>query len=247
MVISSLENDKVKDLVRLQQKKYRDLTGTYLVEGEHLVEEVFLEDIVLEIIVLDGEEFPYSCSTTYVSYDVMKKISTLETPPKIMALCKKKENLEILGKKILLLDEIQDPGNLGTIIRSSLAFSVDTIILSNRCVDLYNPKVLRSTQGMFCHMNILTMDTYDAIRYMGENDIPLYGTSVVGGVEASSLSKEEKQTYCLIMGNEGKGLSNELLSYCDKKLYIPMNSKVESLNVGVACSILLYELGRYDG
>ena len=247
MVISSLENNKVKDLVKLQQKKYRDLTNTYLVEGEHLVEEVLKEDIVIELIVLEGEEYSYSCETSYVSYDVMKKISTLDTPPKIMALCKKKENLEILGNRILLLDEVQDPGNLGTIIRSSLAFSIDTIILSNNCCDLYNPKVLRSTQGIFCHINILTMDTYDAIKWMGDHSIPLYGTSVVGGVEASSLTNEEKEAFCLIMGNEGKGLSNDILSLCDKKLYIPMNSKVESLNVGVACSILLYELGRYHG
>ena len=247
MVISSLENDKVKDLVRLQQKKYRDLTGTYLIEGEHLVEEAFKEDIIIELIVLENEEFSYSINTTYVSYDVMKKISTLDTPPKIMALCKKKENLEILGKRILLLDEIQDPGNLGTIIRSSLAFFIDTIILSNNCCDLYNPKVLRSTQGIYCHMNILSMDTYDAIKWMGEHMIPVYGTSVVSGVEATSLGNDEKQAFCLVMGNEGKGLSNEVLSLCDKKLFIPMNPKVESLNVGVACSILLYELGRYHG
>lgn len=241
MAISSLENDKVKELVKLQMKKYRDLTGCFVVEGEHLVEEVIKAGLVLSIYTIEGYEYDGSIQ---VSCEVMKKISTMDSIPNIVALCKKKESNGIVGNKILILDDIQDPGNLGTIIRSSLAFNIDTIILSLKCVDLYNPKVLRATQGMFCHINIISMDTFSAIEYLKNNSYKVYGTSVVGGVDAASLVDSEKEKYALIMGNEGNGLSNDVLNLCDKKLYIRMNEKVESLNVGVACSILLYELMR---
>ena len=243
MVITSLENEKVKDLVRLQQKKYRDQTGTFLVEGEHLVEEANKNGCILEVILLEGEETSFSYPTLTVSESVMKKISTLENAPNVMALCKKKLSVDIEGEKILILDSIQDPGNLGTMIRSSLAFGVTSIVLSN-CVDLYNPKVLRGTQGMIFYLPILMMDSKEAISIMQDRKIPVYGTSVVNGVDASKLSAEEKNHYCLIMGNEGNGLSSEILDLCDKNLYIPMGREVESLNVGVACSILLYELGK---
>ena len=199
---------------------------------------------MIEIIALEDVSVSYDVPVLYVKKEVMKKISSLDNPPRMMALCKKREYKEIVGERIILLDGIQDPGNLGTMIRSSLAFGVDSIILSPNCVDLYNPKVLRGTQGMVFHIPILIMDTQEAIRYMNDCHIPVYGTSVVNGVDAATLSEEEKKRFCLIMGNEGSGLSNEVLSLCDKHLYIPMNEQVESLNVGVACSILLYELRR---
>ena len=244
MVITSLDNNKVKDLVKLQKKKYRDLTKTYIVEGEHLVLEAVRADVVLELFVLEGEFFDYSYPITYMSYDVLKKISTMDSVPKIMALCKKNDNKEILGDRILVLDEVQDPGNLGTIIRSSLAFNVDTIVLINNSVDLYNSKVLRSTQGMYNHINIINTSIDEVFNYTNNHNISVYGTSVVNGYDASTLSKSEKERYCLIMGNEGNGIKKEILDRCDKNLYIKMNEKVESLNVGVACSILLYELER---
>ena len=237
MIITSVENDKVKELSKLQQKKYRDLTNTYLVEGEHLVEEARKANVLLEV--FSQEELP---NATQVSLEVMKKLSTLDTPPSMIGLCRKQESNEILGNKIVLLDEIQDPGNLGTIIRSALAFNINTIILSNNCVDLYNPKVLRGTQGILFHINIISMDTKEAMRLLKDRNIPIYGTSVVNGVELKTISNKDK--YCIIMGNEGNGLSEEILNLCDKKLYIPMNQKVESLNVGVACSIILYEMMR---
>ena len=243
MVITSLENDKIKSLCKLQQKKYRDESNTFLVEGEHLVQEADKSNSIEELIITEEYNSIYDYPTITVTKEVMKKISNLDNPPVIMALCKKNNSNTIIGNKILLLDEIQDPGNLGTIIRSSLAFNVDTIVLSN-CVDLYNPKVLRGTQGMFYHINTVNKDTNSTIDYMKENNIPVYGTSVEGGVEVKTLTQKDKEKYCLIMGNEGKGLSQDTLDKCDKKLYIKMNEKTESLNVGVACSIILYELGE---
>lgn len=243
MIITSLENEKVKNLVKLQRKKYRDLTGTYIVEGEHLVLETLRVGNVLEVFVLEGENFSYDGQVTFVSYEVMKKITTMETVPKIIALCNKSDSENIVGNKILLLDEIQDPGNLGTIIRSAVAFNIETIILSENTVDLYNSKVLRSTQGMYNYVNIIRMNSKEAIEKLHELGIIVYGTNVNNGVDVRELESVDKEKFCLVMGNEGNGVRCDIQAMCDKNLYIKLNKNAESLNVGVACSILLYELG----
>lgn len=244
MVITSLENKKVKDLVKLQKKKYRDLIGTFMVEGEHLVIEADKASVLKEVIVLEGKDFSFSVPCTYVTYEVMKKISNMDSVPDIIGVCSKSDKTDIVGNKILLLDDIQDPGNLGTIIRSAVAFNVSTIILSSLTVDLYNSKVLRATQGMLFHINIIRMDSCDAINNLKSMGYKIYGTSVLNGVDVRSLSDKDIEKVCLIMGNEGNGVSTDILNMTDKNLYIKMNDEVESLNVGVACSILLYELER---
>ena len=173
----------------------------------------------------------------------MKYLSELNTPNEIMGICYKKKEENISGN-ILILDNIQDPGNLGTIIRSSLAFNVDTIVTSLDTVDLYNPKVLRSTQGMIFHLNIVNMDLTEAITKLKKEEYPIYGTKVEYGSDVSPLPKKDRRKYALVMGNEGNGISSEVSALCDKFLYIDMNDKVESLNVAVATSILLYELNK---
>ena len=241
MVITSLDNKKIKDVVKLQNKKYRDLTNTFVVETTHLVEEVEKAGIVKELFLVE-DEFVDRDDTYFITKDIMKKISSMESPSNVLAVCEKSNSKEIIGSKILLLDEIQDPGNLGTIIRSSVAFGVTTIILSNDTVDLYNPKVIRASEGMFCHINIITMDLEEAIKEIKDKGIKVYGTNVVNGKEVSTIS--DKSSYALVMGNEGNGVKKHIQELCDENLYIPMNESCESLNVGVACSILLYELGR---
>ncbi len=241
MVITSLENNKVKEVVKLQSKKYRDLTNTFVVETTHLVEEAEKAGIVKELFLVE-DEFVDKNDTYFVTEEVMKKMSSLESPSDVLAVCEKTISNEIKGEKILLLDNIQDPGNLGTIIRSSVAFGVDTIVLSLDTVDLYNPKVIRASEGMFCHINIVIMDTKKAISIIKEKGITIYGTNVDNGEDVRNIP--HKNSYALIMGNEGNGLKEEIQVLCDQNLYIPMKDKCESLNVGVACSILLYELRR---
>ena len=241
MVITSLDNKKIKDVVKLQNKKYRDLTNTFVVETTHLVEEAEKAGIVKELFLVE-DEFVDRDDTYFITKDIMKKISSMESPSNVLAVCEKSNSKEIIGSKILLLDEIQDPGNLGTIIRSSVAFGVTTIILSNDTVDLYNPKVIRASEGMFCHINIITMDLEEAIKEIKDKGIKVYGTNVVNGKEVNTIS--DKSSYALVMGNEGNGVKKHIQELCDENLYIPMNESCESLNVGVACSILLYELGR---
>ncbi len=242
-VITSLDNDRVKLYKKLQKKKYRDQYNLFIVEGMHLALEAFKTGVLEELILEEHEALPFPSPYGYYSKEVMSKISTMDTPSTVMALCRKKDNDEVLGDKILVLDDIQDPGNLGTIIRSALAFNVSTIILSENTVDLYNPKVLRATQGMLFHINIIYRNVVDWLSTIQVLNIPIYGTSVVAGVNAKDLKDFEKEKFVLIVGNEGNGVSQKVLDLCSKNLYIPTNDKVESLNVAVATSILLYELG----
>ena len=245
MIITSFDNDKVKYLKKLSKKKYRDLYNEFLVEGRHLVIEAYKHNMLKEIILCEGEVTPFDVPYTVVSYEVIKKISEVETPQKIMGLCKKIEDTTI-GSRILLLDEIQDPGNMGTIIRSAVAFDIDTIILSKNCVDLYNPKVVRSTQGMLFHIPILIYDFDELLPMLKELKIPIYATRVEYGTDVSTLKEDEKKRFALLMGNEGNGVHPEYLELSDKNLYIPMSNEVESLKVAIATSILLYELRNKD-
>lgn len=245
-VITSLDNEKVKMLKKLQKKKYRDEYNLFIVEGEHLAIEAFRAGVLEELILEEGTDLPFPSPYGYYSREVLSKISALDTPSSVMALCRKRDRdgEEVEGNRILVLDDIQDPGNLGTIIRSALAFGVTTIVLSEETVDLYNPKVLRATQGMIFHTNIIVRNVYDWVRMIKASDFKVYGTCVDGGVDVKSLIPDDKEKFVLIVGNEGNGVKKRILDLCDENLYIKMNADVESLNVAVATSILLYELGN---
>lgn len=247
MLITSLENDKIKKYIKLKEKKYRDELGMFLVEGEHLVIEAFRCGLLEEILIEQDEVTLIDSEITYVTKEILGKLSNLETPSHIIGVCKKKEESLELGNKLLLLDRVQDPGNLGTIIRSSKAFGIDTIVLGEGCCDLYNDKVIRSTQGIGFHLNIISRNLVEVINELKEKEIPVLGTRVEFGEDIRTLTNRDKEKYALIMGNEGRGVDREILDMCDKYIYIELDSKVESLNVAIAASILLYELNRnYD-
>ena len=240
-VITSLDNKRIKEYAKLLQKKHRDEMGMFLVEGEHLVEEAFKSGNLVEVIKCEDFNRDFDVNTTFVTYDVLKKLSNVVAPQKIIGVVKKKE-CSISGNKILLLDDIQDPGNLGTIIRSSVAFGVDTIVLSNNSVDLYNDKVIRSSEGMIFYVNVIRRDLVDVINELKENEYKIFGTNVTNGVNVSTVKDTGK--FALVMGNEGAGVKKDILNMCDNYIYIPMTQKCESLNVGVATSIILYEFSK---
>ena len=244
MLITSLENDKIKKYIKLKEKKYRDLYGLFLVEGEHLVVEAFRTGLLEEILIDQDEVTLIDSEITYVTKEILAKLSSLETPSHIIGVCKKRNEEVELGNKLLLLDRVQDPGNLGTIIRSSKAFGIDTIVLGDGCCDLYNDKVIRSTQGIGFHINIISRNLKEVITELKTKEIPVFGTRVEFGEDVRTLTNRDKEKYALIMGNEGRGVDKEILDMCDKFIYIELNDKVESLNVAIATSILLYELSR---
>lgn len=240
MIYTSIHNDKIKFIKGLNNKKTRDESNLFIVEGEHLVTEAKEEGLLQEVILLENKEFDFE-NKSYVDDKVMKYISGLESIPSIIGICKK--NLKNkLGDKVLILDNIQDPGNLGTIIRSATAFNIDTIILSKDTVDLYNQKVIRASQGMIFHMNFIVADLEENIKKLKENGYKIWSTNVSFGKSIKKVEKIKK--FAIIMGNEGKGVSSNLQNLSDEMLYIDMNKSCESLNVAVATSIILYELNR---
>lgn len=235
---SSTNNDFIKSIKKLNEKKYRDNTNTFLVEGEHLVHEAIKNNLVKYVIVRDDYNFDYD-NKIIVTDKVLKYISNLNTPSGIMAVCNKPESSE-LGSRIIVLDNIQDPGNLGTIIRSAVAFNFDTIVISNDSVDVYNSKVIRATQGMLFNVNIVVTDITSFLNDI-KTEYRIIGTDVVGGKSVSDFKNLKK--FAIIVGNEGQGISLDTKKLCSDFVYIPMNQDCESLNVGVAASIIMYELG----
>ena len=226
MVITSLDNLKVKYYYKLQKKKYRDLNNEFIVEGEHLVLEAYKSGVLKEVLLEEGEVLPIDVEQVEVSREVLKKISTLNSPPKMIGLCEK----------------IIDPGNMGTIIRSAVAFNIDTIVIGDNTVDVYSPKVVRATQGMIFHVPIVFYSIDKLIPILKKLKIPVLATNVKYGEEVKNLSQDEKDVFALIIGNEGNGVNPKYLEQSDKFIYIPMNDVVESLNVAVATSIILYEM-----
>lgn len=240
MVYSSNKNELIKSIKKLNLKKYRDSKLEYLVEGEHLVKEAIKTNVVKYIVVEENYNFDTDIKKIEVTYDVLKYISNLDNPQKIMAVCKKIENKKI-GNRILILDDIQDPGNLGTIIRSCVAFNIDTLVLSESTVDVYNSKVIRASQGMLFKLNIIVTNIDQFIKNI-KSDYKIIGTDVNNGSSIKDFKNISK--FAIIMGNEGNGLNSNIKELCDDYIYIPMNNNCESLNVGVAASIIMYELGE---
>ena len=213
MLYSSIENKKIKELKKLHTKKYRDETGLFLVEGTHLIEEAYNKGYLKELLLEEGFDYNIEIETNYISKNVLEYLSTLDTPSKMIGICHKRNN-EIKGSKILILDEVQDPGNLGTIIRSAVAFNIDTIILGKGCADEFSPKVIRGSQGMIFKVNIVRENLEETIPFLKEKNYKILGTKVSGGKELKNVPKHEK--FAIIMGNEGKGVKQEFLDLCDE-------------------------------
>lgn len=246
-MITSVNNEKIKELAKLKEKKYRDKSNTFLVETFHLVEEAYKNNLLEEVFILDGYDLNIDITINIVTETIMKKLSSTDTIPEIIGVVRKKDDKTIVGNRVLILDRIQDPGNLGTLIRSAVAFNVDTIILSNDTVDLYNSKVLRSAQGMIFNTNILRGNLIDYISKLKEDNFEIIGTDVNDGISLKKFSINKDSRFAIVLGNEGNGLSHEVRELCDKYIYIDMKDSVESLNVGVAGSIILYEMSDING
>ncbi|MCB9361545.1 MAG: RNA methyltransferase [Flavobacteriales bacterium] len=235
-----LSANQKKYLNSLKQKKYRYQHSTFIVEGEKMVNELVASDFEIEVIygVEDLLSYP---SIVKITEKELASVSLLKTPNKYFAVAKQKKSAKAnLEGLTLVLDNIQDPGNLGTIIRIADWFGVSTIICSPTCVDVYNPKVVQATMGSLFRVNIVYTDL---ISFLEENkDNAIYG-ALLGGenVYETTIQKENS---ILVMGNESKGISKTLKPYINHKIAIPQFGKAESLNVAVATAILCSEYRR---
>ncbi len=234
--ITSLQNAKVKNWCKLHQKKERDLTGRFLIEGEHLIEEAEKANAIETIITDEGELFQ-NHSTILVTSEIMKKISGNVSAVHYIAVCHKNQTTVKESSRVLLLDGVQDPGNLGTLIRTAVSFQYDVVYCSKQTVDLYNEKTIRSTQGAFFHIPVIYCELKDCIRLLQEDGFTVIATSLKNACPMKEIEKKEKMAF--VMGNEGQGVSSSVIDLSDERLFIEMNG-FESLNVAVAGGIVMY-------
>lgn len=239
-MITSQTNEKIKNLKKLRQNKFMFEQKKFIVEGRHLVNEALKCGILEEAFSTKEEEL--EINTTLVSENVLKSISILPSTPDIIGVCNFIKDKEKIGDKVLILDKVQDPGNLGTIIRSAKAFNFDTIVLGIGSINKYNDKVIRATQGMMFDFNCISKDLNLFIPYLKNNGYKVYGTNVVNGINIKDITYSNK--IAIVLGNEGNGISSDISSLIDENIYINMNESCESLNVAVAASIIMYELNK---
>lgn len=231
MDIISENNPKIKELSKLNMAKYRKELKQFIVEGKHLVDEARKANLLIEAYSIEEKE-----GYIIISESAMKKICHTDTVVSEIGVCKLIDKNDY-SNKMLLLDSIQDPGNLGSLMRSAKAFGFNTIVLGNGCCDIYNDKVIRSSQGAIFKLNFINANLVEFIPTL--NDYLVYGTNVKKGISVDDCEKNKK--IALVLGNEGNGISKEVDSVIKKNIYIPLEN-TESLNVTVAGSILMYEL-----
>lgn len=238
MELTSVNNEKVRFWEKLKVKKYRDINKLFLIEDEHLLKEALNNNMVKEIITTQKDGV-YDIDTYYVNEKIMKLLSSQVTSAKVIGVCFFKEE-KIEDGNIIVLDDLQDPGNLGTIIRSAVAFNFKNIVLSNNSVDIYNPKVVRASEGMLFHINYIRTDIKEFLNNLDKSYLKIT-TDVNNGENIKNINFKK---VAIIIGNEGNGVRKEISDICDKKVYIKMNSNCESLNASVSASILMYEVNN---
>lgn len=246
--ITSAINNRIKEIVRLRDEKKSQIDEqAFFIEGLHMVKEAIKRNIVktifLEEKMLDKIDTLINLEYILITDNIANKIASTKSNQGIFAICEMKTKKLNLNQNILLLDQIQDPGNMGTLIRSAASFNFQTVIASNNSVSFYNPKVLRSTQGNLFSVNLINADLLKTIQDLKQNNYIIIGTVLKSNSkQLSEINFDEKQKYALIIGNEANGISSELQEIIDINLIIEMHNEVESLNAAIAGSIIMYNI-----
>lgn len=255
-IITSKDNETVKNIKKLKDRKYRDLNNEFIIEGIKLVKEAISENFMIKKIIICEECLEkaiidektlyeiakYEC--IYVTKKIFESISDVTHPQGILAVVEKNNKKPINYKEdiVLVLDGLQDPGNLGTILRTIDSANLSQIIVSKETVDAYNPKVVRSTMGAIFRVNIVQTDNLkETLKEFKKHKYKIMSTSL-GATE--SIYDIDYNKKVLVIGNEANGVSKEILDFADEKVIIPMLGKTESLNASVATSIIVYEYVR---
>lgn len=256
-VITSKDNEIIKNIRKLKDKKYREAENKYIIEGIKLIEEAVEENAEIDTIVvcedcvenntieqkLMYEIAKYNC--LYVSRKVFNAVTEVTNPQGILAVVNKKNNEDEIDYNqdiIVVLDGIQDPGNLGTILRTVDSVGLKQIVISKETADAYNPKVVRSTMGAIFRVKIIVAeDLAKTLKEIKKHKFKVVATSLQTEESIYDIDYNKK---VIVIGNEANGVSNEILSMADIKAKIPMLGKTESLNASVATSVILYEYVR---
>ena len=256
-VISSKDNELVKHIKKLKDKKYRDENNEYIIEGVKLIEEAVKENAkIKKVIICEDTTRTYEIPTNimlgiakyecvYVTDKIFSFITQVTNPQGIMAIVEKNtkgQEIDYTQDIIIALDDVQDPGNLGTILRTVDSIGLNQIIVSKGTVDAFNSKVVRSTMGAIFRINIIEVENLqEAIKTMRKHHFKLLVTSLQTTKSIYDIDFTKK---IIVIGNEANGVSKEIQDMADEKAKIPMLGKAESLNASVAAGIVMYEYVR---
>jgi RNA methyltransferase, TrmH family len=254
-----ISKNKARFIISLQNKKVREEEGLFVIEGDKLVKEFMSARVPIKTLLAKKEfisALPASLKecvdeTEDVTYDELKRVSSLKTPHNAMAVVHIPRRImvseDLLDELCVALDFIQDPGNLGTIIRAAAWFGLKNIVCSKECVDVYNPKVIQATMGAILHVNVYYSDLKLFTRLANEKNIPVFGTLLDG---ESIYRQKLGSRGIILLGNESKGISDELMPYITHKIMIPGVTRakpgIESLNAGMAASVVFSEFLRQN-
>lgn len=255
--ITSKENETIKHIKKLKDKKYRDLNNQYIIEGIKLVSEAIQEKAnIKQIIICDDcekadiiskdlmyEIAKYEC--IYVTEKILKYISEVQAPQGILAVLEKNNQnngIDYTQDIIVALDDVQDPGNLGTILRTVDSVGLNQILVSKGTVDSYNPKVVRSTMGAIFRINIIECEDLEkTLEEIKKNHFKIVVSSLQTENTIYDIDYKNK---VIVIGNEANGVEQSIQELADEKIKIPMIGKTESLNASVATGVILYEYVR---
>lgn len=248
--ITSLKNPKVQQWKSLKDRKGRRETGCFLAEGRKMVEEVLASDFVVETLLLDEErasefDLPAGVPACGMPSHVFAAVCDTKTPQGIAAVVRMKQNTA-LGHRLVALDGVQDPGNVGTILRTADAAGLDGVILTEQCADIFSPKLLRASMGSIFRMPALITPDLPALltTLRDEQGFSIISSQLDG--EPFYQRKPVGESFCLIIGNEGNGISDEVKATATHRVKLPMRGGAESLNAAVAAGIMMYDLMRED-
>jgi len=245
--IESAQNSTYKEWHKLLRRKSREKAGLYLIEGPHLVGEALKEPGVVRTLIFDESKAykewdEYDIPKIQLTDSLFQKLSTTETPQGVLAVCRLQSVAPPeTAKRFLLIDRVQDPGNLGTLIRTADAAGMDAVYLGAGTVDLYNQKTLRSAQGSHFHLPVVQQPLEQVLEDLKKKGIPIIGTSL-NGQRLEDIEGPMASAFALIVGNEGEGVHPDILAMTDMNVKIPIFGRAESLNVAVAAGILMYRL-----
>ena len=255
--IESKDNNLFKETKKLKERKNRAKSSKYIIEGFSLVQEAFKAELNIEYLIAtsDGKEKIASYLEGYIdegfkiyemTNSLFNELISTENPQGILAVVQMNEKpLNLEGNFYLLCDKVQDPGNLGTIIRTAHAVKADGIILTKGTVDIYNEKTIRSTMGSLFYVPVHYDDEHmTLVKSLKEKNFKVVVTSL--DTDKDFFQENLKGKVLLTVGNEGNGVSNEVYELADTKVKIPMPGNAESLNVAIATSVIMYEKIRQD-
>lgn len=252
-IITSRSNPLCTHLRKLSASvSYRRKCGEFLCDSPKLLEEALLWQGGIRTVVCTEHAplppIPAGVRLVQVPEDVMKSISPAETPQGVLSVCALPDRPlpeRLAGRRYVVLDGVQDPGNVGTVLRTADAFHADGVLLVNACADLYNPKTVRATMGAVFRCPVWRCDVPALEALLKASGLPLYGAALrADTVDARTV---DYSRCAIAIGSEGKGLSQELLAACDQTVLIPMSEHCESLNAAIAAAVLLWEAARNDG